>query len=99
MDEKEIKEILTEIPAEERAKAWEEYVRTEINSMLDIYLPESVTGNIGIKYEHPVKRVDPATGAPEIDDKKATGVYISIMFEFARPIDFYDEEPVPEESE
>lgn len=93
MDEKDIKELLENTPPEERAKAWEEYVRTEVNSMLDTFLPESVSGNMGIKYEHPVKKVDAASGKSEIDTTKATGVYMSIMFEFAAPIEFYDEKP------
>jgi len=93
MDEKEIKEILDNVPPEERAKAWEDYVRTEVNSMLDTFLPESISGNMGIKYEHPVKRVSPKTGQPEIDESVATGVYLSIMFEFAAPIKFFDKKP------
>ena len=93
MDEKEIKEILDSIPPEERAKAWEEYVRTEVNSMLDTFLPESISGNMGIKYEHPVRGTYPKTGVKEIDESVATGVYLSIMFEFAAPIKFFDEKP------
>ena len=97
MDEKDIKKLLEEIPPEERAKAWEEYVREEVNSLLDTFLPESISGNVGIKYEHPVLQISPKTGKKEIDESKATGVYLSIMFEFAAPIEFYDGKP--EESE
>lgn len=93
MDEKDIKEYLENITPEERATAWEEYVRTEVNSLLDTFLPESISGNVGIKYEHPSKGKDPKTGQELIDDSKATGVYLSIMFEFAAPINFYDEKP------
>lgn len=93
MDEKEIQELLENTPPEERASAWEEYVRVEVNAMLDAFLPESVSGNMGVKYEHPVKKVDATSGKAEIDKTKATGVYLSIMFEFAAPIEFYDEKP------
>jgi hypothetical protein len=93
MTEKDVKEASAEIPPEERAKAWEDYVRTEVNALLDTFLPESISGNVGVKYEHPVKKVSPKTGKPEFDEKKATGVYLSIMFEFAAPIDFFDEKP------
>jgi hypothetical protein len=93
MDEKDVKKLLAEIPPEERAKAWEEYVRTEVNTLLDTFLPESVSGNVGIKYEHPVKSVSPVTGQRDFDKSKATGVYLSIMFEFAAPIEFFDEKP------
>ena len=93
MDEKEIKEVLDNIPPEERAKAWEEYVRNEVNSLLDTFLPESISGNVGIKYEYPSKGQNPKTGEEMIDESKATGVFLSIMFEFAAPITFYDEKP------
>lgn len=93
MGEKDIKDKLAEIPPEERAKAWEDYVRTEINTMLDIYLPEAINGNIGIKYDRPVKKVDPKTGKQIFDESKAKGVFISIYFDFPAPIEFYDEEP------
>ncbi len=92
-DEKDIKEILAEIPPEERAAAWEEYVRNEISSLLDTFLPEAISGNVGIKYEHPILRVSPKTGKAEIDENTATGVSISILFEFAAPISFFDEKP------
>lgn len=92
-DEKDIKEILAEIPPEERAAAWEEYVRNEISSLLDTFLPEAISGNVGIKYEHPILRVSPKTGKAEIDENTATGVSISILFEFAAPISFFDKKP------
>ena len=96
MDEKEIQEYLSKITPEERAAAWEKYVRDEVTSILDTFLPESISGNVGIKYDHPVKQVSPKTGKAEIDETKATGVYLSIFFEFAAPIEFVDK---PEETE
>ena len=98
MDDKEITELLENIPPEERAAAWEAYVRDEVNALLDTFLPESIHGNVGIKYEHPVIKVDPRSGKPVYDDKKALAVLISIMFEFAAPVEFFGENK-PEETE
>lgn len=84
---------LEEIAPEERAAAWEKYVRDEVNSLLDTFLPESITGNVGVKYNHPVKRVNPKTGQKEIDEETASGVFLAIEFEFAAPIKFYAEKP------
>jgi hypothetical protein len=98
MDDKELKDALENVPPEERAKAWEEYVRSEVTALLDTFLPEAIHGTVGIKYEHPIKMVSPKTGKAEIDESKATGVYLSIMFEFAAPIEFYGEE-LPEKVE
>jgi hypothetical protein len=93
MDEKELKEAWDRIPAEEKAAAWENYVRSEVTALLDTFLPESITGNVGVKYDHPVLRVSPKTGKAEIDETKAKGVILTIMFEFAAPIEFYDNKP------
>ena len=91
MDDKELQELLEKVPPEERAAAWEEYVRGEVNALLDTFLPEAIHGNVGIKYDHPVIRISPKTGKTEIDETKAKGVYVSIMFEFAAPIEFFGE--------
>ena len=91
MDEKEVKEYLSQITPEERAAAWEAYVRSEVTSLLDTFLPESISGNVGVKYEHPITQVSPKTGKAEIDETKATGVFLSIKFEFAAPIEFFGE--------
>jgi hypothetical protein len=96
MDEKDVKEILEDVPPEERAEAWEGYVRGEVNALLDTFLPEAISGNVGVKYDHPVLRVDPKTGNRELDESKATGVFISVMFDFPTPIEFYAEKPSEE---
>lgn len=81
---------------EETAAAWENYVRQEINTILNIFLPEAVNGNFGIKYLRPVIMVDPKSGKRIIDEKKATGVQIFIEFDFADTVEFFDD--FPEES-
>ncbi len=93
MDKKDIKEILEDVSPEDRATAWELYVRNEVNSLLDTFLPEAISGNVGIKYDHPILKISPKTDKAEIDESKATGVFISISFEFAAPITFFDDKP------
>ena len=88
-----VKEELAKITPEERAAAWEAHVRYQVDSILDTYLPEAITGNVGVKYVRPVKRVSPRTGKREFDENKATGVIITLMFDFAEPIEFFDEKP------
>ena len=89
INSKDVKEVLPE----ERAAAWETYVRKEVERVLDIYLPESVTGTIGIEYLRPVLRIDAKSGKKVINEKKAKGVSVVLMFEFADEIEFFDEVP------
>jgi len=91
--DQELKETLEQISPEERAKFWEEHVRKEVNTLLDIYLPEAITGNIGIKYDNPIINIDPKSGQPLIDSEKANGVKIIIEFKFADTIQFFKEQP------
>jgi hypothetical protein len=91
--EQELKEQLEKIPPEERAAFWEARVRDEINTLLDIFIPEAITGNIGIKYDNPIRSIDPKTGEPDIDTEKASGVKIVIEFKFADMIHFSKEKP------
>jgi hypothetical protein len=89
INSKDVKEVLPE----ERAAAWETYVRKEVERVLDIYLPESVTGTIGIEYIRPVLRIDSKSGKQILNEKKAKGVSVVLMFEFADEIEFFDEVP------
>lgn len=93
-DKDKIEELVESgMSTEELVVAWEEYVRTEVSSLLDIFLPEAVNGNVGVLYRRPVKRVDAKTGEAIEDKSKATAVDIHIVFEFPEPITFYDEKP------
>jgi len=49
------KKELTEEEKVEVARQWEAYVRNEVNSLLDVYLPNSIYGNVGIRYANPEK--------------------------------------------
>ena len=70
---------------EEKATAWINYVRNGVNSLLDIYLPASKSGNIGIRYTP--REVERLESGPVYDETKADSVLISIVFEFDKPID------------
>lgn len=78
-------EELSEEEKEKIALEWEETVRSEINSYLDMYLPVARNGIVGIKYEHPVKeKIETETIYKE---DKAIGVNLRIGFEFIEEFD------------
>lgn len=86
--EEEVTEEITveEVTEEEQAEAWATYVRDELNSILDIYLPASMAGNVGIRYGNPEmgKMED---GSSVFDTTKANTVLINIVLRFEEPID------------
>ena len=70
---------------EQKVLAWETYVRNGVNSLLDVYLPVSKDGNVGIRYTpHEVEKLE---SGPVYDNTKADSVLISIVFKFEEPID------------
>ena len=91
--DEELKEGVADVPLQERAAAWDDYVRDQVNNLLDTYLPEAINGNMGIKYINPVEKVDVKTGNKIINKDKAKGVIITLMFEFPEEIEFFDEKP------
>lgn len=93
MNEQDLKEQLNNIPPEDRAKIWEDMVRREVNDYLDIFLPEAITGNIGLLYDRPVLEVNAASGKQIIDEDKAKGVKIIIEFTFADTVQFFKDMP------
>ncbi len=97
MDDKELQELLESVPREERAAAWEAYVRDEVNALLDAFLPEAITGNVAVKYDHPVLKKSARTGQVTLDENKATGVSMLIVFEFAAPVEFFGEGKLDED--
>lgn len=81
----EVVKDLSELSDEERARAWEEFVRSEVGAALDIYLPKSISGNIGIKYvPHVVARYE---SGDQLDNSKADAVGIFIVLDFEEPLD------------
>lgn len=77
---------------ETKELGWEDYVRSEVTSLLDLYLPESATGNVGIKYSHPAKSVDESGNPIEIDNSVIDGVTIQLTFEFSQNMEIIKEE-------
>lgn len=78
------KELLG-MTADEKAAAWEDWVRSEVNAALDIYLSRASSSNINIRY-FPVVVEELETG-PVLDETTAKGVLISIELLFENPID------------
>lgn len=71
--------------SEADVSSWDGYVTNEVNSLLELFLPISESGNVGIKYE---KAKGTADSGEQYDiDGKAQGVYINIVFNFENPID------------
>jgi hypothetical protein len=85
----EIKEVksedVSEMTKEEIADAWSNWVRSEVNAALDIYLARAVEGNIGVKYGAHV--VEETEAGKVYDDSKADSVMINILFNFEEPLD------------
>lgn len=81
----EVVEEMADLTPEEKAEAWAKWVRSEVNSALDIYLPKALSGHINVRYyPHVTEMLD--TG-PELDETRADGVLLSVVFEFEEPID------------
>jgi len=84
-DREKVVHDLKNFTEEERIKAWEAWIRSEVNAALDIYLPISIVGNVNVHYyPHVVEVLE--TG-PVTDDTKSDGVLISLVFDFEKPID------------
>lgn len=86
-----------QLTPEQAAKEWEEYVRSEVNTILNKLLPEAISGSWGMKYVRPIIRIDPMSGQPIEDTTKATGVKLIIELIFAGTIEF--PETLPEGAE
>lgn len=84
-------EELSGAEIEKKALEWEEYVRSEVTSLLDMYLPAAKNGIVGVKYTHPIK-AKYETG-PVYNEDKAIGVNIAIGFEFLEEFDVPKENP------
>jgi len=86
-----------QLTSEQVAKDWEEYVRSEVNTILNKFLPEAISGSWGMKYVRPILKIDPMSGQPIEDTTKAKGVSIIIELVFADTIEF--PETLPEGAE
>ena len=84
-----------EITKEQSAAFWKNYVREQVWLHLEKFLENAISGNIGVKYSHPVLQV--LETGPEYATNKADGVNLSLVFKFEEVIDlnedvFKDEE-------
>jgi len=76
----------TEMTEEERAEAWEVYVRSEMNAILDLYLPDAIAGNVGIKYGHPeIGTME--DGSKMFDEGKVNVVAVTMVLRLGEPIE------------
>ena len=79
---------------EARVEAWKDYVRKDMNALLDKFLDVSDRAATNVSYINPVKqRFEGGEAAVQYDSSKATGVQLSFVFRFEEPID------VPTETE
>ncbi len=76
---------LTGMTDEAKAEAWVNWVRSEINAALDIYLPIAKDGQINVKYFPKV--IEVLETGPVNDNTKASGVLLSVALNFENPID------------
>jgi hypothetical protein len=80
-----IVEDMVELSEEERAAAWEKWVRSELNAALDIFLPISKAGDVYTSY--PAHKIEHTESGPVYSDTLAAGVSVTMVFEFEKPID------------
>lgn len=87
MDQIEAKvvEDLTALTEDEKAAAWSKWVRNEVNSLLDIYLPLSVEGDVNIQYHHRIEAN--YESGPVYHDTEVDAAKVTIVFKFENPVD------------
>lgn len=81
-----VDEEIKKITSEEAAKEWEEYVRIEMNNILDLYLPIAGRGDIGIRYGSPILGTM-EDGSDLVETGKADAVAVTLILRFEDPID------------
>jgi hypothetical protein len=85
VDETKVVEDLSNMTDEEKAEAWAKWIRSEVNSALDIYLPVSKEGFVQIQYSPHV--IEVLETGPVYHTTKMDAVRISLIFEFENPVD------------
>jgi hypothetical protein len=64
---------------------WEEYVRSEVSAALDMFLPDSKDGKLGVIYKKALRENTEA--GPVYHDNKVDGVEIIISLNFQEVMD------------
>jgi hypothetical protein len=59
---------------------WEEYVRSEVEALLNNFLPVSSSGNLGIRYKKAIK--EQTESGTIYHEDKVTGVELILEFDF-----------------
>lgn len=70
--------------------SWEDYVRKEVNTLLDTFLPNADSGTVGIRYKRPV--LEELEEGPVYAEDKAEAVSINLVFNFKGVVDVPKEE-------
>lgn len=79
-----MEEEAQELTLEEKAAAWEKWVRDGVNSLVDVYLPVSDSCDFNVSYSYKV--VEELESGPVLDETKANAVLIRVMFKFTEPV-------------
>lgn len=80
------KEETEEMTEEERTVSWEEYVRSEMNAILDLYLDDAIAGNVGIRYGHPeIGTME--DGSKMFDESKINVVAVTMVLRLGDTVD------------
>lgn len=85
VEKENVVEDVTEMTEEEKAAAWEKWVRNELNAALDIFLPISKAGDVHTSYR--AQKIDHTEAGPVYSDTHAAGVSITVVFDFEKPVD------------
>jgi len=74
---------IEEIKFEDKVETedWEQYVISEVKGLLDIYLPVSRSGHVGISYRRALEGTTEG-GEPIFNERKVSGVSILLSFDF-----------------
>ena len=81
----EIKEQdIEDLAPEEKAAAWEGWVKKGVNDVLDLYLPHTIKGDINFNYSYVLKEV--LESGNVYDESKVNGVLVSLVLEFGEPL-------------
>lgn len=86
---------VSDLTLEEKEKAWETWVKNEVNAALDMYLPVSKLGHVNLSYSPVV--VEQTEAGPVYSENLKQSVMISLIFDFEKPIDITSPREVEEE--
>ena len=84
MGEETVEQGVEDLTPEERAKAWEDWVKKGVNDVLDLYLPHAIKGDMNFNYSYVLKEV--LESGNVYDDSKINGVLVSLVLEFDKPL-------------